>query len=81
MVTIDSVVDRHVHDYAKHGSFWLIDHARWCLIYADKTCPGFKMLHSKQANESMSFPNQEFGTYRKMVFPLEKEKNLESTET
>lgn len=62
MVTIDSVVDRHVHDYAKHGSFWLIDHAR---------CPGFKMLHSKQANESMSFPDQEFGTYRKMVFPLE----------
>lgn len=29
----------------------------------------------------MSFPDQEFGTYRKMVFPLEKEKNLESTET
>lgn len=32
------------------------------------------MLHSKQANESIAFPDQEFGTYRKMVFPLEGKK-------
>lgn len=74
MVTIDSVVDRQVQDYVMHGSLWLIDHARWCLIYTDKTCPGLKMLHSKQANESITFPDQEFGTYRKMVFPLEGKK-------
>lgn len=71
MVIIDFVVDRYVYDYVKYGFFWLIDYVR---------CLGFKMLYSKQANEFMLFFDQEFGIYRKMVFFLEKEKNLELIE-
>lgn len=80
MVIIDFVVDRYVYDYVKYGSFWLIDYVCWCLIYVDKICLGFKMLYSKQVNEFMLFFDQEFGIYCKMVFFLEKEKNLELIE-